>query len=85
MPADGNYDRAVDIGGTKIAAAAGVAGDVPEAHVKAGGVVAVFPVDFRLCGLRAGMADWILRFLSQEHGFDPQITPARAVSWFWAS
>jgi hypothetical protein len=24
MPADGNYDRAVDIGGTKIAAAAGM-------------------------------------------------------------
>ncbi len=30
-----------------------------------------------------GTADWMSKFLSQYHGFDPHLTGARAVSWFW--
>ncbi len=30
-----------------------------------------------------GTADWMSKFLSQYHGFDPHVAGARAVSWFW--
>jgi len=34
-------------------------------------------------GCEQGTADWISKFLSQYHGFDPHTTGANAVSWFW--
>jgi len=34
-------------------------------------------------GCEQGTADWISKFLSQYHGFDPHTTGAAAVSWFW--
>jgi len=34
-------------------------------------------------GCEQGTADWISKFLSQYHGFDPHTTGAGAVSWFW--
>ena len=30
-----------------------------------------------------GTANWMSKFLAQYHGFDPHVTGARAVSWFW--
>jgi fucose permease len=38
---------------------------------------------FAYVGSEQGTADWISRFLSQYHGFDPHTTGAAAVSWFW--
>jgi fucose permease len=38
---------------------------------------------FAYVGCEQGTADWISKFLSQEHGFDPHTTAAAAVSWFW--
>jgi fucose permease len=38
---------------------------------------------FAYVGSEQGTADWISRFLSQYHGFDPHTTGASAVSWFW--
>jgi MFS transporter, FHS family, L-fucose permease len=34
-------------------------------------------------GCEQGTADWISKFLSQYHGFDPHTIGAAAVSWFW--
>jgi len=34
-------------------------------------------------GCEQGTADWISKFLSQYHGYDPHTTGAAAVSWFW--
>jgi MFS transporter, FHS family, L-fucose permease len=34
-------------------------------------------------GTEQGVANWISQFLSIYHKYDPQITGARAVSWFW--
>jgi FHS family L-fucose permease-like MFS transporter len=34
-------------------------------------------------GSEQGTADWISKFLSQYHGYDPHTTGASAVSWFW--
>lgn len=34
-------------------------------------------------GCEQGTADWISKFLSQYHGFDPHTAGAAAVSWFW--
>ncbi len=34
-------------------------------------------------GCEQGTADWISKFLSQYHSFDPHTTGAAAVSWFW--
>jgi len=34
-------------------------------------------------GCEQGTADWISKFLSQYHGFDPHTTGAAVVSWFW--
>jgi fucose permease len=38
---------------------------------------------FAYLGCEQGTADWISRFLSDYHGFDPHTTGALAVSWFW--
>jgi fucose permease len=38
---------------------------------------------FAYVGCEQGTADWISKFLSQEHAFDPHTTAAAAVSWFW--
>ena len=38
---------------------------------------------FSYVGSEQGTADWISKFLSQYHGFDPHTTGATAVSWFW--
>jgi len=38
---------------------------------------------FAYVGCEQGTADWISKFLSQYHGFDPHTTGAAAVSWFW--
>jgi fucose permease len=34
-------------------------------------------------GCEQGTADWISKFLSQYHGFDPHTSGAAVVSWFW--
>ena len=38
---------------------------------------------FAYVGSEQGTADWMSKFLSQYHGYDPHITGAAAVSWFW--
>jgi fucose permease len=38
---------------------------------------------FAYVGLEQGVANWISKFLSTYHGYDPQTTGARAVAWFW--
>jgi len=38
---------------------------------------------FAYVGSEQGTADWISKFLSVYHGFDPHTTGATAVSWFW--
>ncbi|MGC2475835.1 MAG: MFS transporter, partial [Candidatus Sulfotelmatobacter sp.] len=34
-------------------------------------------------GSEQGTADWMSKFLSVYHGYDPHTTGATAVSWFW--
>jgi len=38
---------------------------------------------FAYVGSEQGTSDWISKFLSQYHGYDPHTTGATAVSWFW--
>ncbi|HEY1896183.1 MAG TPA: MFS transporter [Terracidiphilus sp.] len=38
---------------------------------------------FAYVGSEQGTADWISKFLSEYHGYDPHTTGAAAVSWFW--
>jgi FHS family L-fucose permease-like MFS transporter len=38
---------------------------------------------FAYVGCEQGTADWISKFLSQYHGYDPHTAGAAAVSWFW--
>ena len=38
---------------------------------------------FAYVGCEQGTADWISKFLSVYHGYDPHTTGATAVSWFW--
>ena len=38
---------------------------------------------FAYVGSEQGTADWISKFLSGYHGYDPHTTGATAVSWFW--
>jgi len=38
---------------------------------------------FAYVGSEQGTADWMSKFLSQYHGYDPHTTGATAVSWFW--
>jgi MFS transporter, FHS family, L-fucose permease len=44
---------------------------------------AFFGCVFAYVGSEQGTADWISKFLSTYHGFDPHTTGATAVSWFW--
>ena len=38
---------------------------------------------FTYVGLEQGVANWISEFLHKYHDYDPQITGAKTVSWFW--
>ncbi|HUX45766.1 MAG TPA: sugar MFS transporter [Terracidiphilus sp.] len=38
---------------------------------------------FAYVGSEQGTADWISKFLSQYHGFNPHTTGAGIVSWYW--
>ena len=38
---------------------------------------------FFYVGSEQGVANWMSKFLSVYHNYDPQVTGARAVSWFW--
>jgi MFS transporter, FHS family, L-fucose permease len=42
-----------------------------------------FVAIFCYVGLEQGIANWISKFLSTYHGFNPQIEGARAVAMFW--
>lgn len=42
-----------------------------------------FTAIFAYVGCEQGTADWMSKFLSQYHGFDPHTTGATAVSRFW--
>lgn len=53
------------------------------AMLRSGMVWAYFGTMFAYVGSEQGTADWISKFLSQYHGFDPHTTGASAVSWFW--
>jgi fucose permease len=46
-------------------------------------VWAFFLTMFAYVASEQGTADWMSKFLSQYHGFDPHVAGARAVSWFW--
>jgi len=46
-------------------------------------VWAFFLCVFAYVGSEQGTADWISKFLSVYHGYDPHTTGAAAVSWFW--
>jgi len=46
-------------------------------------VWAFFLCVFAYVGSEQGTADWISKFLSQYHGYDPHTIGATAVSWFW--
>ena len=46
-------------------------------------VLLYFGCVFAYVGSEQGTADWISRFLSQYHGYDPHTVGAIAVSWFW--
>jgi len=46
-------------------------------------VWAFFLSMFAYVGCEQGTANWISKFLSVYHGFDPHTTGAMAVSWFW--
>jgi FHS family L-fucose permease-like MFS transporter len=46
-------------------------------------VWAFFGCVFAYVGSEQGTADWISKFLSSYHGFDPHTMGATAVSWFW--
>jgi len=46
-------------------------------------VWAFFLCVFAYIGSEQGTADWISKFLSVYHGYDPHTTGASAVSWFW--
>jgi len=46
-------------------------------------VWAFFLSVFAYVGCEQGTANWISKFLSVYHGFDPHTTGASAVSWFW--
>jgi len=46
-------------------------------------VWAFFLCVFAYVGSEQGAADWMSKFLSQYHGYDPHTAGATAVSWFW--
>ena len=51
--------------------------------LKKPGVILVFFGLFFYVGSEQGVANWISKFLSVYHGYDPQTAGAQAVSWFW--
>ncbi|MFC1651447.1 MFS transporter [Candidatus Latescibacterota bacterium] len=46
-------------------------------------VIMFFIGIFAYVGTEQGVANWISKFLSTYHGYDPQIIGAKTVSWFW--
>ncbi len=46
-------------------------------------VILFFLGIFAYVGTEQGVANWISKFLSSYHGYDPQTTGASTVSWFW--
>jgi FHS family L-fucose permease-like MFS transporter len=46
-------------------------------------VWAFFLCVFAYVGSEQGTADWMSKFLSQYHGYEPHTAGATAVSWFW--
>jgi FHS family L-fucose permease-like MFS transporter len=46
-------------------------------------VILYFVSMFAYVGTEQGTADWISKFLSTYHGYDPQTAGAAAVAWFW--
>lgn len=46
-------------------------------------VILFFFAIFFYVGSEQGVANWISKFLSTYHHYDPQTTGAKAVSWFW--
>lgn len=42
-----------------------------------------FACIFAYVGSEQGTADWMSKFLSHYHGFDPHVAGATAISWFW--
>lgn len=46
-------------------------------------VWAFFGCVFAYVGSEQGTADWMSKFLSTYHGYDPHTTGATAISWFW--
>ena len=46
-------------------------------------VILFFLGIFAYVGTEQGVANWISKFLSTYHGFDPQVVGADAVSYFW--
>lgn len=40
---------------------------------------------FLYVGLEVGIVTWISQFLLSYHGFNPQITGAKTVAWFWGA
>jgi MFS transporter, FHS family, L-fucose permease len=46
-------------------------------------VWAFFFCVFAYVGCEQGTADWLSKFLSTYHGYNPHTTGATAVSWFW--
>jgi fucose permease len=46
-------------------------------------VWAFFGCVFAYVGSEQGAADWMSKFLSTYHGYDPHTVGATAVSWFW--
>jgi len=46
-------------------------------------VILYFLGIFAYVGTEQGVANWISKFLSVYHGFDPQVVGADAVSYFW--
>ncbi|MFQ5603530.1 MAG: sugar MFS transporter [bacterium] len=46
-------------------------------------VILFFLGIFTYVGLEQGVANWISEFLNKYHGYDPQTTGAKTVSWFW--
>lgn len=46
-------------------------------------VISFFFAIFFYVGSEQGTANWISKFLSVYHNYDPQTTGAKAVSWFW--
>ncbi len=53
------------------------------AMLRRGMVWLYFGCVFAYVGSEQGTSDWMSKFLSVYHGFDPHTTGARAVSWFW--